>query len=246
MKIFTIANQKGGTGKTATAAAIANAAIYRGLQVLAIDADPQANLSFLLAADTTGATCFDLYDGAAAADVIQTTRPGLDVIPASWNLSTVSAGPGVGLTIQRAIEPTQSRYDVVVIDTPPAPGILQYSGLQAATDLIIPLAADIHCLQSMYQTISTAQQIQYAKPELTIAGILFTQYDGRSSIVKHMKATIEGKAESAGIPCLGVIRKAVAVQEAAALQKSLFEYAPKSKPAADYLALFDRISTGGQ
>lgn len=244
MKIFTTAIQKGGTGKTTTAAAIVNAAIHRGQKALAIDADPQANLSFELAAETNGPNCYDLFNGAEAADLLQNTRPGLDVIPASWNLSTVSAGPGIGLTLQKALEPIKGQYDVVVIDTPPTAGILQYCGIQAATDLIIPLSADIHCLQSLYQITNTAQQIQYANPQLTIAGILFTQYDGRSTITKQMRATIEAKAEAAGIPCLGTIRKAIAVQEAAALQQSIFDYAPKSKPAADYLAFYDRITKG--
>lgn len=104
MKIFTTAIQKGGTGKTTTAAAIVNAAIHRGKKALAIDADPQANLSFELAAETNGPNCYDLFNGAEAADLLQNTRPGLDVIPASWNLSTVSAGPGIGLTLQKALE----------------------------------------------------------------------------------------------------------------------------------------------
>lgn len=239
--IIAVAIQKGGTAKTTTAAALAGAAVYRGRKVLAIDLDPQGQLSFTLAADTSRPGSYDLLEGAAAADLVQTTRPGLDVIPASWNLSTVTTGKGSARRLQRALQPLKGKYDLIIIDTPPTAGELQYNALQAATGLIIPLQADIYNLQSLYQITDTARQIQESNPELTIKGFVLTQYDGRSTISRQMKDTIIARAAEMNVPFLGTIRGAVAVKEAAALQQSLFEYAPKSKPAQDYAELYDTL-----
>lgn len=244
MQIITVAIQKGGTGKTTTAAAVVQAAAYRGRSVLAIDLDPQGNLSFTLAADTGKPGSYDLLGGAAAADLIQ-HKPGYDVIPASWNLSTITSGRGSARRLQKAIEPLKNSYDLIVIDTPPTAGELQYNALQAATGLIIPLEADIYNLQSLYQITDTARQIQQTNQALKILGFLLTQYDSRSTIARQMQETITDQAAAMGVPYLGAIRAAVAVKEAAALQRSLFDYAPKSKPAADYLALYDRITGAG-
>lgn len=240
--VYTVAVQKGGTGKTTTAAALAQAAVYRGRKALAIDLDPQGQLSFTLAADTGKAGSYDLLNGAPAADVIQSIRPGLDVVPASWSLSTVTSGRGSARRLQRALEAVRSDYDVIVIDTPPTAGELQYNALQASTGLIIPLEADIYNLQSLYQIADTAHQIQESNPALVITGFVLTQYDGRSTISRQLRDTIMEQADAMGVPYLGAIRAAVVVKEAAALQRSLFEYAPKSKPAADYLELFDTIT----
>ena len=240
--VYTVAVQKGGTGKTTTAAALAQAAVYRGRKALAIDLDPQGQLSFTLAADTSKAGSYDLLNGVPAADVIQHIKPGLDVVPASWSLSTITSGRGSARRLQRALEAVRSGYDVIVIDTPPTAGELQYNALQASTGLIIPLEADIYNLQSLYQITDTAHQIQESNPALVITGFVLTQYDGRSTISRQLRDTILEQADNMGVPYLGAIRAAVAVKEAAALQRSLFEYAPKSKPAADYLELFDTIT----
>lgn len=242
MEVLTVAIQKGGTGKTTTAAALAQAAVYRGRSVLAIDLDPQGQLGFTLAADTSKPGSYDLLNGTPAAELIQHIRDGLDVIPASWNLSTITSGRGSARRLQRAIEPIKNNYDLIIIDTPPTAGELQYNALQAATRLIIPLQADIYNLQSLYQITDTARQIQDSNPNLSITGFVLTQYDGRSTILRQMKEAITERAEAMGVPYLGAIRAAVAVKEAAALQQSLFDYAPKSKPAADYLKLHAHIT----
>lgn len=243
MRIITIAVQKGGTGKTTTAAALAQAAAYKGRRVLAIDLDPQGNLSVTLAAQMIpeAGNSYNLLMGLPAADLIQTTEQGIDVIPACLDLATISSGKGSARRLQRALEPIKNNYDLIVIDTPTA-AELQYNALQAATGLIIPLQADSYNIQSLYQTTDIARQIQGSNPDLSISGIVLTQYDGRSTIARQMKETITGKAAAMGVPCLGTVRAAVAVKEAAALQQSLFEYAPKCKPAADYLAIYETIT----
>ena len=141
-----------------------------------------------------------------------------------------------------ALTPLKSDYDFIMVDTPPTLGELQYNALQAATGLIIPLQADIFNLQSLYQMTDAVQQIRRSNPKLRILGFILTQYDKRSTIARQLKDTITARAAALGVPYLGAIRSAVAVKEAAALQLSLYDYAAKSKPAADYLEIFDRIA----
>ena len=240
-RVISVSIQKGGTGKTTTAAALAQAAAYMGKKALAIDLDPQGNLSFALRADTRGAGAFEFLNGADFRNVIQTTAQGLDVIPASWNLATITSGKGTARRLQQAIGQITGLYDLITIDTPPTAGELQYNALQAATGLIIPLQADIYDMQSLYQITDAARQIQGSNPALSIMGFILTQYDGRSTISRQMKEVITDQAAAMGVPYLGAIRAAVAVKEAAALQRSLFEYARRSKPAADYLEIYNRI-----
>ena len=159
MQIITIANQKGGTAKSTTAAALAQAAAHRGRRTLAIDLDPQGNLSFFLAADVTRAGAFEVLEGQPAAEAIQPAAGGADVIPASWNLQTISSSRGSARRLRAALEPIRAGYDLIIIDTPPTAGELQYNALMAATDLLIPLQADIVGLQGLYQMTDTARQI---------------------------------------------------------------------------------------
>lgn len=242
MEILTVAIQKGGTGKTTTAAALTQAAAFKGKKVLAVDLDPQGNLTFALKANTgTGGSSFDLLQGKPAASVIRTVTPLIDVIPAAWELSTVKTEKGSARRLQKALEPIKSNYDLIIIDTPPTAGELQYNALQAATGLIIPLQADIYNLQSLYQITDTAKQMQQSNPALQIKGFILTKIDSRSTIARQMQENITIAANKIGVGYLGSIRTGVVIQEAAALQQSLFEYAPNSKPASDYLALLEHI-----
>ena len=246
MRIIAIAIQKGGVGKTTTAAALAQAAVFRGRSCLAIDLDPQNQLRYPLGAPGRKGNSYELLQGnKMISKVIQTTKTGADMITADRGLSTLKSGPGSARRLQAALEPVQDKYDYVVMDTPPTAGELQYNALQAATDLIIPLQADLFSMQSLYDMVDTARQIQQSNKALKLTGFIFTAYDGRSLLARQMKGTIIDKAEALGVPYLGTIRAAVAIREAQALQKSLYEYAPKSKPAQDYLQLFDKIDLQG-
>ena len=239
--IYTIATQKGGTGKTTTAAVLSQAAAHDGKRVLAIDADPQRNLSYCLAADDQGAGTFDLLHGAAAADVIQRTGQGIDVITASADLQTEKSGPGTARRLQNALQDVKSIYDVIIIDTPATAGELQYNALQAADRLIIPLEADAYNLQSLAQIIEEVDHIKNSNPGLRIAGVIFTKCDSRPVFDRQLREMLEESAAGRDIPFLGAVRRAVAVKEAAGLQQSLFDYAPRSKPASDYMSIYRKL-----
>lgn len=240
--IYTIATQKGGTGKTTTAAALAQAAAYTGKKALAIDLDPQGNLTFAFAADAGAPGSYELLNGAPIEEVIQSTAQGVDIIAASPNLQTEKSAPGSARRLQEALEPIKRKYSIIIIDTPATAGELQYNALQAADRLLIPLHADTYNAQSLYQITAAAEQIKQSNPRLKIAGVILTQYDGRATISRQLREILEATAGLLKIPFLGTVRKAIAVQEAAALQRSLFEYAPKSNPAADYMQIFKSLT----
>ena len=119
MEVLAVAIQKGGTGKTTTAAVLAQAAAHKGKKVLAIDLDPQGNLTFALGGSGTGGSSFDLLQGTAAADVIQQCS-GIDVIAANWGLSTIASGKGSARRLQAAIEPIKNNYDLIINIANPA------------------------------------------------------------------------------------------------------------------------------
>lgn len=244
MKTFAICMQKGGSGKSTTAATLAQAATDAGKRVLAIDLDSQANLSFFLAADATRPGAYELLNGADPAQLIQHTEDGIDVIAASWNLATITSSRGSARRLQRALEPVKKEYDIIIIDTPPAASEAQYNALQCADALIIPLQADIVGLQGLYLMNDTARQIMESNPALKIAGIILTRHSTRSIITRQMQEQIITAAAELDIPYLGAIREGVAVKEAQALQTSLFKYAPKSRPAADYKSILQNLIGG--
>jgi chromosome partitioning protein len=241
MQKIVIANLKGGTGKSATATALAQACAADSLDVLAIDLDPQANMSYNFA-PLAMYSSYELITGQLPADRIVTdTRQRVDVIKASWELSTVTSERGSARRLQEAIRPL-NYYDVIIIDTPPTTGELMYNALQAATELIIPVKSDVYNIQALEQMAAMAKSFQEkSNPDLKITGYILTQYDGRSTLCRQMKDLIERDAETLGLPCLGVVRQNIAIAEAAAMQTSLFEYAPQSKAAQDYKAIYNRI-----
>lgn len=237
MQIIAIANQKGGTAKSTTAAAIAQAAQFKGEKVLAIDLDPQGNLTFFLKANANRAGAFDVLEGRTRATEAIQRVGGIDILSASPNLSTLTSGRGTAYRLADALEPIKKEYGLIVIDTPPTASDLQYNALMAATDLLIPLHADIVGLQGLYQIIDTARTIQASNKGLQIRGLVFTQHNPRSNLAKQMQANIE----AVGLPVIGAVRQGIAIQEAQALQVNLFEYAPEAKPTQDYLELYKTI-----
>ena len=241
--IYAVSIQRGGTAKTTTAVTLAQAAAHRGKTALVIDLDPQGNASFILratAGDNGGS--LSLLEGQPAAGLIQAAPGNVSIIPAARNLAAVSSSRGSARRLQQALKPLKGKFDFVFIDTPPTAGELQYNALQAAEGLIIPLQADILGLQGLYQIAEAAQQIQATNPALKQGGYILTRYNPRSNIARKMEELIAEKGKEYSIPLYGTVREGIAIREAQALRRSLYEYAPNSNPAKDYLAIFDRIT----
>lgn len=242
--IYTIATDKGGTAKTTTCAALVQAAAYRNKKALAVDFDPQGNLSYALAADVRRAGSYELLHGMPIADTIQRSPQGIDVISASRNLRTETSGRGSARRLQEALAPIKRKYGTIVIDTPATAGELQYNAMQAADRLIIVLEADSYCVQALYQIHDTAEQIRQSNPHLKYAGVIIAKWDRPpANIEKYLRDQIEQTAAALNIPYLGEVRRQKKyIKEATAFQQSLYEYAPNCNPAADYLNIYDKLT----
>lgn len=244
MKIITIASQKGGTGKTTTAAALAQAAAKAGKRVLAIDLDPQGNFSAAVAANTSLPGSYELLTGTPAAQTIQETEQGVFTMAASPDLATIRTKAGSARRLQQALEPLKKSFDLCLIDTPPQMGDLTYNALQASSGVIVPLETDSNSLQGLFLLDDIVRQMQQSNPGLSITGVILTRYDNRPKINRFFRDAIAERGRELGAPLLGTIRAGVAIREAQALQQSLFDYAPHSKPAQDYKKLYHTIMEG--
>ena len=227
MRIITMAIIKGGSGKSTTTAALAQAAVHAGKRVLCIDLDPQANCSF--------------FTGADPAQVIQQTPQRIDVIAASPDLATERTAPGSAKRLQAAIMPLKNKYDYVFIDTPPHIGEMTFNALQASTGLIIPLETDNSSLQGLYQIADIAHQMQNSNPDLSITGVVFTRFDARPKINRYLLEVITEKGMEIGAGFAMIVRPGIVIREAQGFQQSIYEYAPRSNPARDYMAIFEEI-----
>ena len=240
--VITLAVTKGGTGKTSTAAAIAQAARMHEKKVLVIDMDPQANLSAILGADIRKPGAYEVLSGLyAARDAIQATRQGINIMAGKLDLSAITPKRGGAFRLREALEPIRAEYDLVIIDTPPAAGELTYNAMFASDAIIAPVEADTNGLQGIYNLAALADQMQGKGTAPAIRAAIITRYDGRPSINKHMHEVITQKGQETGFPVLGTIRQGVAVRESQAMRENLFTYAKRSRPAADYMALYETL-----
>lgn len=246
MHIYAIINQKGGVGKSTTAAALWAGLSLRGFKTLAVDLDPQANLSFIVGAETSGKTALSLLtEEAPAAETIRHLDHG-DIIPASKNLAGIDAvldGTGREYRLKESLEPVTGLYDYIIIDTPPQLGITTINALTACDNVIIPAQADILSLQGIEQLTQTMQPVKkYCNPGLKIEGILLTRYNSRAALTRDLTEYMKQLAGKIGTRVFEApIREGIAVKEAQINRKTLFEYAPKAKPTEDYTAFIEEL-----
>ncbi len=249
-RIISITNQKGGVGKSTTAEALTAGLKLKGHSVLAIDLDPQGNLTHTSRASAKGATALGVLTGDVKVEnAIQNTEMG-DIIPAHSGLAGADAfitDTGKEYRLKEALENIKDNYDYIIIDTPPALGILTVNALTAADSIIIPAQCDIYSLAGIDQLFNTIKPVRkYCNPDLQIEGILLTRYSARTTLSKEVAELAEQLAEKIGTKVFkSSIREAVAIKEAQILQKSIFDHAPSSKVAGDYKQFIDEIDTKG-
>lgn len=238
-KVYAIVNQKGGVGKSTTAEALAAGLTLKGYRTLSIDLDAQANMSYTAGAKTDGATSLGVLTGEVdIAAAIQHTESG-DIIAASKALAGADAfisDTGKEYRLREALEGLRGAYDYIVIDTPPALGILTVNALTACDSVIIPAQADIYSLQGIEQLAETLKPVKkYCNRALTVDGILLTRYSPRSVLSREVAELAGQLAGKLGTRLFKTtIREAVAVKEAQISQQSLYSYAPKAKVTEDY------------
>jgi len=241
MRITTIINNKGGVGKTTTAHALATGLKSKGKRVLSVDVDPQGNLSFTMGADTGGIGLYEaMKEEMPLSAVIQNTNYG-DVIPSTLLLTAADlefTDTGREWILDSLLSPLKTNYTHVIIDSPPTLGILTINALTASNDVVIPMGTDIYSLQGLNQLLSTIGKVQkFCNKNISIAGLLMTRYNSRTVLNRDIKDSIEEKAEELQAKIYKtIIRDGIAVKEAQTQKLCLFEYAPKSKPAEDYMA----------
>jgi chromosome partitioning protein len=240
-KTVAIANRKGGVGKTATAHALGAGLQRKGYRVLFIDLDSQCNLTDALGIDSGSveASSLDVLEGSSEAleTIISTDRG--DILPATPALATadkVIEGVGAEYRLREALQPIARRYDYIIIDTPPALGVLTVNALTASNSLIIPAQADLYSLQGIEQLTGTIEAVKrFTNRKLSIAGILLTRYVARSIISQDMKSNLEELARALGTKVFRTpIRECTAVKEAQATHSDIYSYSSKSNASKDY------------
>jgi chromosome partitioning protein len=214
-----------------------------------VDLDAQGNLTETLGADAQGTTALDVLTGAAAADAIQ-RFPLADIVPAGPGLAGADmtiAGNRKEYRLSEALSPVRERYDYIIIDTPPALGILTVNALAAATEALVPVQADIYSLRALGQLSMTIEAVRrHCNAGLTISGILLTRHSKRAILSRDMADMMEQTAKALRTTVFqSSIREAVAIKESQARQRDIFAYAPKSGAAADYQDLINEYVARG-
>jgi len=243
-RVITIANQKGGVGKTTTAVNLAACLALHGRQVLVVDLDPQGNASTALDVDHRAGTpsVYNvLVEDQPLAGIVRPVDgiPGLYCAPATIDL----AGAEIELVPLVAREARLNRalggydasgLDYILIDCPPSLGLLTVNALVAATEVLIPIQCEYYALEGLEQLLRTVELVRgHLNPELFVSTILLTMYDGRTRLASQVAEEVR---EHFGDVVLGaVIPRSVRVSEAPSYGQSVITYDPGSSGAQAYL-----------
>ena len=257
-RLFTVANQKGGVGKTTSAVNIAAALAMGGLKVLVIDLDPQGNACTALGVDCEGEGMYEVFvDERPLAEIIQKVAgfPHLECAPANQELAGAEISM-VNMVARESIlklalndylrerEAAGDRLDYIIIDCPPSLGLLTVNALTAADEVLVPIQCEYYSLEGISLLVSTLGKIQRAlNPLVHISTILLTMFDSRTRLANDVANDVRAHfpRELIDIP----IPRAVRVSEAPSFRQTVMTYDASSPGAIAYMQVAREIAIRG-
>ncbi len=241
-----VTNQKGGVGKTTTTVSLGASLAARGLRVLIVDADPQANATSALGIrgrDEAGLYATLIEEEPLERSVEATTTPNLWLVPttpalagAEVELVTVMARE---FRMKRALESLRTQYDVILMDCPPSLGLLTVNALAAADEVIIPVQAEYFALEGLGHLSKTVEMIRRnLNPQLAIRGVLLTMYDSRTNLAREVEQEVRTHFPAT---FRTVIPRSVRLAEAPSHGEPITAYDPSSTGAKAYEELANEL-----
>lgn len=252
-RIIAIANQKGGVGKTTTAINLSASLASLGQKVLALDLDPQGNMTSGLGVDKDQVknSVYDLIIGQIGIEecICKEVIENLDVLPSNINLSAAEIEL-IGVDnkeyiIRNEMEKVRNQYDFVIIDCPPALSMLTINAMTTADSVLVPIQCEYYALEGLSQLIHTINLVQERlNPSLVIEGVVFTMYDARTNlslqVVENVKDNLDQTIYKTIIP------RNIRLAEAPSYGMPINLYDPKSTGAESYLLLAEEVIHKGE
>ena len=247
-RVISIANQKGGVGKTTTAINLAASLAASEARVLLIDSDPQGNSTTGVGVpkDDEGKTLYDvLVNATPMLDVITKTEfEGLSLVPAdqnlvATNLDLVDVEEREG-QLKRALGPVRGSFEYILIDCPPALDLLTLNALVASDSVLVPIQCEFFALEGISQLMDTIDRLKKAfNPALKIEGVLLTMYDDRTNLTRQVESDL--REFFADEVFKAVIPRSVRLAEAPSFGKTILAYDPRSRGAEAYIQLAKEV-----